>query len=108
MISDDTQVWTIIVGVGVGTYLIRFGFLGLVGDRVLPVSVLRHLRYTGVAVIPGLVAPLIAWPNATGGDPDPARLAAAAATLAVAYVTRSVIWAVLAGAGTLYGAFWIF
>ncbi|MBT8408131.1 MAG: AzlD domain-containing protein [Alphaproteobacteria bacterium] len=95
------QIWLIIALIGAGTYLIRFSFLGLIGDRKLPAWVLRHLRYTPVAIIPGLVAPLVAWPEATGGSPDPARLAAAAVTLSVGYWSRSILLAITAGAVTL-------
>ena len=66
-------IWLIIPAMAVGTYLIRLSFLGLLGERKMPDWVLRHLRYTPVAVIPGLVAPLVIWPQATGGEMDPAR-----------------------------------
>ena len=102
MTQPDWLIWAVIAGLGLGTYAIRFSFLGLVGDRPLPGWLLRALRYTPVAVMPGLVAPLVLWPEATGGAPDPARLAAAAATLAVGASTRSVVGAVLAGMVALY------
>ena len=107
MISSGYPLWLIIPALGIGTYLIRLSFLGLVGGKPLSEAVRRHLRYTGVAIMPGLVAPLIVWPDATGGTPDLPRIAAAAATLGVGFLTRSVIWAVLAGAGTLYGLLWL-
>ncbi|TNC51523.1 AzlD domain-containing protein [Rubellimicrobium rubrum] len=94
--------WTVIVGLGIGTFLIRFSFLGLLGQRPLPPWVLRHLRYTAVAVLPGLVAPLALWPTATGGQTDPARLLAALATVAAGIWTRSVLGAMAAGAVVLY------
>lgn len=97
-----TQIWTIIVGMGIGTFLIRFSFLGLVGDRKLPEWLLRLLRYTPVAVMPGLAAPLVVFPEATGGHPDPARLAAAAATIAVGLLTRNTLAAIAGGAAVLY------
>lgn len=99
---SDATIWAVIVALGIGTWLIRFSFLGLIGNRPLPEWVLRHLRYTPVAVIPALVAPLIVWPPATGGSPDPARLIAAGATIAVGMVTKSVLGAIVAGMGTLY------
>ena len=71
MSYSTAEVWTIIILMGIGTFLIRFSFLGIVGDRKVPDWVLRHLRYTPVAVLPGLVAPLVAWPAATGGETDP-------------------------------------
>jgi branched-subunit amino acid transport protein len=98
---SNTQVWLLIALLGLGTYLVRLSFLGLIGDRRMPDWVLRHLRYTPVAVLPGLVAPLAVWPAATGSSPDPARLTAAVVALAVAYWTKNMLWGVIAGAATL-------
>ena len=108
MSLSATEIWAIIAVLGAGTFLIRFSFLGLVGGRRMPNWLLRHLRYTPVAVLPGLVAPLVAWPNATGGDTDPVRLAAALATLAVAFWRKNVLWGALAGATTLGVLTWLF
>ena len=95
-------IWTIIIAVGIGTYLIRFSFIGTIGRARLPVWAMRLLRYTPVAVIPGLIAPMVLWPTATGGEPDPARITAALAAAVLGIVTRNVIAAVLGGAATLY------
>jgi branched-subunit amino acid transport protein len=105
-VSETARVWTVIVLLGLGTYLIRFSFIGLVGDRQLPPWAMRMLRYVPVAVMPGLVAPLVVWPAATGGEPDPARLIAAAAALAVGAGTRSVLGAIAGGMAALYLALW--
>ncbi len=102
------QIWLIILGLAIGTYLIRFSFIGLIGDRELPPWLLRHLRYTPVAVLPGLVAPLVLWPAATGGQPDPARMLAAVVTLAIGHFTKNVLAAILGGATTLYGGLYLF
>ncbi|MBP7001570.1 AzlD domain-containing protein [Amaricoccus sp.] len=100
------RIWTVILGLGATTFLLRFSFLGLIGDRELPPWALRLLRYVPVAVMPGLVAPLVAWPAATGGEPDPARLIAAAVALALGAWTRSVLGAILGGMAALYLALW--
>ncbi|MFQ6547523.1 AzlD domain-containing protein [Aestuariibius sp. 2305UL40-4] len=102
MTLDPALVWFVIFALGAGTFLIRFSFLGLIGNRKLPDWVLRHLRYTAVAVLPGLVAPLVLWPPATGGSPDPARLAAAGVTVVVGIFTKNLLAAIVAGFGTLY------
>lgn len=94
------EIWLIILLLGVGTYLIRFSFLGLIGDRELPEWLLRHLRYTPVAFIPGLVAPLILWPSATGGEPDAARLIAAFITVVSAYWSKNMLVGIFAGAAS--------
>ncbi|MEM1361874.1 MAG: AzlD domain-containing protein [Pseudomonadota bacterium] len=99
---SQTQIWTIIVLLAIGTFLIRFSFLGLIGDRPLPRIVMRLLRYTPVAVLPGLVAPLVIFPHATGGHPDPARLLAAGATILVGVWTRNAFAAICAGFAVLY------
>ncbi|SNR39524.1 AzlD domain-containing protein [Paracoccus sediminis] len=100
-VSDPT-VWLVIVVLGIGTFLIRWSFLGALGSRDLPSWVMRMLRYTPVAVLPALVAPLVVWPAATGGQLDPARMAAAGVTVAVGLWSRSMIGAILAGAITLF------
>lgn len=99
---DKSNLWIIIVGLGVGSYLLRFAFIGLVGGRQMPEWLLRHLRYTAVAVLPALVAPLVVWPAASGGALDPARLSAAFVTLTVGLLTRNVFAAIFAGVITLY------
>ena len=102
------EIWLIIAILGIGTFLIRFSFLGLIGDRPMPPVVLKLLRFTPVAVLPGMVAPLVLWPAATQGMPDPARMVAAVVTVAVGVKTRSAIWGIAAGIGTLYLALWLF
>lgn len=96
------EIWSIIIAMGIGTYLIRFSFLGPLGRKKMPAWALRLLRYTPVAVLPGMVAPLVLWPAATGGETDPARLLAAATTLLLGYFSRNIVIAVLGGAGVLY------
>jgi branched-subunit amino acid transport protein len=98
---DDTTFWIVAVSLGIGTFLIRFSFLGLLGGRKLPDWALLHLRYTGVAVFPALVTPLVLWPEATGGDPDPVRIVAALAAFLVG-LKGSVVGAIVTGMGTLY------
>lgn len=107
MTPGPGAIWVTILGLALGSFLIRFSFLGLMGRRRLPDWALRHLRYTPVAVIPALVTPLVLTPAATGGAPDPARLAAAAATVLAGALTRSVLAAILAGAAALYLGLWL-
>lgn len=100
---DRTELWIIIFGLGLGSFALRFVFLGLAGERPMPEWLLRHLRYTAVAVLPAIVTPLVIWPGATGGQVDPARLAAAMVTLGVGYVTKNVLLSIGLGAATLVG-----
>ncbi len=104
MSVDKTVLWTVMPALAAGTYLLRFSFLGLLGGAVLPGWLQRILRYTAVAILPGLVAPGVLWPAATGGDPDPARLLAALATVAAGVTCRSMLAGIGAGAVTLFAA----
>ena len=100
MIGQIT-LWIVIFGLGLGSFLLRFTFLGFVGDRPLPAWLVRHLRYTAVAILPALVAPLVVY-SGEGGSTDPTRVAAALVTLGAGMWTRNVLAAIGAGALTLF------
>lgn len=98
---DDTTFWLLTIGLGLGTFAIRFSFLGLLGGKELPDWALLHLRYVGVAVFPALFTPLVLWPDATQGELDPVRIIAAIAAFTIG-LKGSVIGAIIAGMGTFY------
>jgi branched chain amino acid efflux pump len=104
---DPVTLWIVIAGMAVGSFALRFVFIGLVGNRDLPPWILRHLRYTAVAILPALVAPLTIWPAGTGGLPDLPRALAAAMTIGVGIWSRNVLAAIFSGAATLYGLLWL-
>lgn len=99
---SDLTLWTIILATALGTYGLRWSFLGAFGNRSMPAWAQRLLRYTAVGVLPAIVAPLVVWPAATGGQPDPARLIAAGMALCVGMITRNVLAAIVAGMASLY------
>ncbi|MBT8414963.1 MAG: AzlD domain-containing protein [Boseongicola sp.] len=99
MSYSDGQIWLMIVIMGVGTYLIRFSFLGLIGNRKMPEWALRHLRYTPVAVLPGLVAPLVLAKDASG-QMDPILILAAIATGTVGWWRKGMFPGIIAGIAT--------
>ena len=105
---DTTTLWIVIILLGIGSFGLRFAFLGLIGNRPMPEWVLRHLRYTAVAILPGLVAPLVVWPEATGGVIDAPRLIAAVLTILTGFVTRNVSAAIVVGAVSLFTALYVF
>ena len=104
---ETSTLWTVINLLGIGSFGLRFVFTGLVGDRAMPNWLLRHLRYTAVAILPALVAPQVVWPVATDGVFDIPRAGAAAAALLIGLVTKNVLMAVLGGALTLYGLLYL-
>ncbi|NBB97826.1 MAG: AzlD domain-containing protein [Alphaproteobacteria bacterium] len=102
MTLGTVDIWLIILGLGVGSYLLRLSFLGIVGSRDLPEWLLRHLRYTAVAVMPGMITPMILFPAATGGQFDLVRMGAAFATIAISLWTRNATLTIFGGAATLF------
>lgn len=100
MISDSAF-WMLTIGLGIGTFLIRFSFLGLFGSRQLPEWAMLHLKYVGVAVFPAMITPLVLWPAATGGVPDPLRMIAGGLAF-LAGLRFGVIPAIIAGMGGLW------
>jgi branched-subunit amino acid transport protein len=98
---DDSTFWLVTIALGIGTYLIRFSFLGFLGGRQLPDWALVHLRYVAVAVLPALITPMILWPAATGGQFDPLRMIAAATALWAGW-RLGVVWAIVLGMGSLW------
>lgn len=99
---SDLTIWSIIIIIGLGTYGLRWSFLGALGNRALPVWAQRALRYTAVGVLPAIVAPLVVWPAATQGQTDPARLVAAGVAVVAGLVTRNALAAILSGMAALY------
>jgi branched-subunit amino acid transport protein len=101
------SVWTVILALGLGTYLIRLSFLALIGGRTVPGWSMRLLRYVPVAVLPALVAPLVVWPAATEGALDPPRMVAALVALAIGAASRSALGAIGGGMAALYLMLWL-
>lgn len=99
---DKSTLWLVIICLGLGTFGLRFVFTGWIGDRELPSWVLRHLRYTAVAVLPALIAPMVVWPAANGGQIDAPRMTAALVAAAVGYLSKNVILSILSGGVVLY------
>ena len=96
-----------IIGLGLGSFFLRFVFTGLVGNKQMPAWLLRHLRYTAVAILPALVAPQVLWPSGTDGQFDLPRVTAAVVTLGVGLASKNVLAAILSGAAALYGMLYL-
>ena len=102
MVFSQTTLWIVIVGLAIGSFFLRFVFLGLIGNRPMPAWILRHLRYTAASLIPAIVTPLVLWPDDSGRiAADPALLVAASVTLAVGYIFKNVLLALAVGAAAL-------
>ncbi len=96
-------IWSTIIGLGIATYLVRFSFLGLLGDWRPPEWAERMLRYLPMAMIPALAAPMVVFPKEAETG-DPLRLGCAMLALAAGLATRSLLAAMATGLGAFFGA----
>lgn len=102
--AGDLLVWSMIIGIGVATFLIRFAPIALLSRLELPAALRQALRYVPPAVMAAIIAPPLFF---AGGaptiEPDLARIAAATLAAAVAWRTRSTLWTVVLGMLALWG-----
>ena len=106
---DQTQSWIVVLGLALGTFLIRYSFIGLFANRDMPRWLDRALKLMvpgifaaivcgGVVMVGGQVVGLSHWP----------RYAAAAVAAAVAVVSRgNMLFTVAAGMAALHGLPWL-
>ncbi|MEL6277992.1 MAG: AzlD domain-containing protein [Pseudomonadota bacterium] len=98
----SAEIWIVIIGLGLATYLIRFSFLGLMGGRAPSPFVEKLLRYVPAAVLPALIAPMVAIDRETGGVAAPEQIIAACVAVGVGVLSRNVLATIAAGMGTLW------
>ena len=101
--------WTVVLGLAVGTFLIRYSFIGLFADKDMPAWLERALKlmvpaifaaivFSGVAMVGGEIAGWTQWP----------RYAAAIIGLIAAIATRGNMLVTLgAGMAALHGLPWL-
>ncbi|SPF77573.1 AzlD domain-containing protein [Pseudoprimorskyibacter insulae] len=105
MISPDI-IWPVIFILGIGSFTLRFAFLGLLANRDLPNWLLKPLRYTAVSILPAMVAPIVLWGHEDGIDT--LQIIAALAALATGMATRNVLVALIVGAALYWGVgYWV-
>ena len=103
------QSWAVVLGLAVGTFLIRYSFIGLFADRDMPSWLDRALKlmvpaifaaivFSGVAIVGNDIAGLASWP----------RYVAAVLALMAAVWTRGNMLATLGvGMAALHGLPWL-
>ena len=94
----------IVLAIGVGTYLIRLSFIGIVGDRAMPDWAMVPIRFVAPAVLAALAAPAILLHDgalAVSPAANP-RGPAAAVALLLAWKTKNVAVVIAAGMATVW------
>ncbi len=101
--------WLVVIIVGVGTYLTRLSFVGILGSREIPTYVERPLRLVAPAVIAAIAIPEVVAPfdtvDISFGN---LRLIAGLIAITVAWKTKSIGWTIGVGLVSLWILDWLF
>jgi branched-subunit amino acid transport protein len=103
------KIWLIMIGIGLGTFLIRISFLVIFGNREIPPIVYRSMRFIPASVLSALVIPQI-LPRSNAMDmslANPQIIAGVIAAL-VAWRTKNVLLTILSGMAVLWLLQWLF
>ncbi len=103
------QSWLIVLGLAVGSFLIRYSFIGFFANREMPLWLARSLQlmvpgifaaivFSGVVMVGGQVAGLTQWPR---------YVAAGLALIAAAATQGNMLVTVITGMVALHGLPWL-
>ncbi|MFK7602852.1 AzlD domain-containing protein [Deinococcus sp. SM5_A1] len=96
------NIWLLILGVGLGSVMLRASFLVLLRDRKLPESPTLSLGLVPAAVLAALIVPDLLYARGTDVfDPFSPRLAAGLLAAAVAWKTRNLLLTLVVGRSLL-------
>lgn len=99
--------WLAFILGGIGTYLMRFSFIGVMGGRAMPAPLERALNYVGPAVFAAIVFPAVLGTAGVSRlwNPD-ARLIAAVVAGYFTWRTKNIPLMLVAGMVTLWLLQW--
>lgn len=101
--------WLIVLLVGLGTYVTRLSFIGILGDKEIPTYIERPLRLVAPAAIAAIAIPELVAPAGTVDVSfDNLRLFAGLIAIVVAWKTRSIGWTIASGMTSLWLLDWLF
>ena len=97
------NIWLIMISVGLLTFLTRLSFIALLERIELPDAFMRALRFVPIAVLSAIIAPELAtYHEQLAISPNNPRLLAGLIATAVAYLTKNVVWTIIAGMAALW------
>jgi branched-subunit amino acid transport protein len=102
------NIWLIMIGIGLGTFLIRLSFIALFGQREIPPLLRRSMRFIPASVLSALVVPQILTHEGAVdiSVTNPFMIAGIIAGL-VAWRTKNVLLTILSGMVVLWLLQWL-
>jgi branched-subunit amino acid transport protein len=96
------EIWLIMIAGGIITFGLRLSFIALVGERKIPATVIRILRFVPPAVLSAIILPeMIIRQGAVDLSPGNPRLLAGLAAALVAWRTKNIVWTIFIGMAVL-------
>ena len=96
ILESKNMLWLLILAGGVGTFLIRYSFVGILGRTGVPEWGVRLLRFVPPAALAALVVPAVLY---RGEDPGlhlgNERLIATLIGIAIAFATNAILLAIV-------------
>jgi branched-subunit amino acid transport protein len=93
-----SQIWIVMIAVGILTFLTRLSFILLLERWQAPPVVQSALRYVPVAVLTAIIVPeLLVVDNSLDFSLGNARLIAGVIATLVAWRTKSALWTIVTG-----------
>lgn len=97
------NIWILMIVIGLLTFLTRLSFIALLERIKLPEAVRRALRLVPLAALSAIIAQeLVYYNDVLNTSPLNPRLLAGIIATSVAYVTKNVIWTIIAGMAALW------
>lgn len=104
MADNSINLWTVILSVGVATFLIRFSFVWLLGNRKVNSTVQKILQFVPPAVLAALIAPSFLLTADARFSMDNQRMWAGLIAALIAWKSKNVMYTILTG----FFILWIF
>lgn len=99
---SDAFVWTAVIAIGIGTFLLRYTFFALIGRvATIPALAQRALRLVPASVLAALVTPALFYRDGAF-DPWNERLLAGTIAALVAVWTKNVLATLVSGMAVLW------
>jgi branched-subunit amino acid transport protein len=99
------NIWILMIVIGLLTFLTRLSFIALLERIKLPETLQRALRLVPLAALSAIIAQeLVYYNDVLNISPLNPRLLAGIIATVVAYITKNVVWTIIAGMAAL----WIF
>lgn len=100
---NNLSLWLLFLGIGLGTFALRFSFIYFFGRVEMPAWLRRALRFVPASALAALVFPAFTHPagvfDLSLGN---VRLLAGLGAALVAWRTRNVLWTLITGMGLLW------